>query len=224
METNTKTSEAINEIATALAKAQGILTGAAKDANNPFFKSKYADLSSVWDACRGPLSSNGLSVVQLPSTELATVTVTTILMHSSGQWISGSVSATAKDAGPQSIGSAITYLRRYALQSIAGVAPEDDDGNAANGHSDPQKPQGKPPAKQLAKPSTDPMAGDDEFLKAMDDAFKAAKFDVPQADNCIGAVCKKKKVSHLVDLSLQDRHEFVAAITSGKLDTFKSAA
>lgn len=143
-------SEKLNELATALAKAQGEVTGAHKSADNPFFKSKYADLAAVWDACRDPLSRHGLAVIQLPSTEIfeyqrknddgeqetasyARVTVTTRLVHSSGEWIEGSVCAEACDAGSQAIGSAITYLRRYALQSMIGIAPEDDDGNAAVG-------------------------------------------------------------------------------------------
>jgi len=125
-------SEQINEIAAAIAKAQGQIKGASKDANNPFFKSKYADLSSVWDACRLSLSANGLAVIQSPSAIGTSVSVDTLLTHSSGQWIAGTVSVTAKEDTPQAIGSAITYLRRYALQSFVGVAPEDDDGNLAS--------------------------------------------------------------------------------------------
>ena len=125
-------SEQINEIAAAIAKAQGQIKGASKDANNPFFKSKYADLSSVWDACRGALSANGLAVIQSPGAIGTSVSVDTLLTHSSGQWIAGTVSVTAREDTPQAIGSAITYLRRYALQSFAGVAPEDDDGNLAS--------------------------------------------------------------------------------------------
>lgn len=127
------TSDQIHEIATALAKAQGDIKGAGKSASNPFFKSKYADLASVWEACRSPLSANGLAVIQSPSLAGMTVTVTTLLIHSSGQWIRGEASCVAKDDSPQSVGSAITYLRRYALQSFAGVAPEDDDAEAAQG-------------------------------------------------------------------------------------------
>jgi len=125
-------SEQINEIAAAIAKAQGQIKGASKDANNPFFKSKYADLASVWDACRGALSANGLAVIQSPSAIGTSVSVDTLLTHSSGQWVAGTVSVTAKEDSPQAIGSAITYLRRYALQSFVGVAPEDDDGNLAS--------------------------------------------------------------------------------------------
>ncbi len=127
------TSENINEIAGALAKAQAEMGGAKKDAANPFFKSKYADLASVREACIGPLSKQGISVIQSPSAEGATVSVVTLLAHSSGQWMRGSASCTAKDDSPQSIGSAVTYLRRYALQSFAGIAPEDDDAEAAQG-------------------------------------------------------------------------------------------
>ena len=125
-------SEQINEIAAAIAKAQGQIKGASKDANNPFFKSKYADLASVWDACRAALAVNGLAVIQSPSAIGTSVSVDTLLAHASGQWIAGTVSVTAREDTPQAIGSAVTYLRRYALQSFVGVAPEDDDGNLAS--------------------------------------------------------------------------------------------
>ena len=128
-------SEQINELSTALSKAQGLIEGAKKDAANPFFKSKYADLASVWDACRAALAVNGLAVIQSPAAEGTRVSVDTLLTHSSGQWVAGTVSVTAKEDSPQAIGSAITYLRRYALQSFVGVAPEDDDANAASANS-----------------------------------------------------------------------------------------
>ena len=143
-----KTSEHINELAAALAKAQGEIEGAHKDSANPFFKSKYADLASVWEACRVPLSKNGLAIVQLPRADGNAVTMETRLLHSSGQWLEGELTAVAKDEGPQSIGSAVTYLRRYMLQSVTGVAPEDDDGTAATDQAGP--PQRRPKAKQVA--------------------------------------------------------------------------
>jgi len=125
------TSEQTGELAAALAKAQGEMGAATKDAANPFFKSRYADLSSIIEASRGALTKNGIAVIQVPSSEGARVTVATRLLHASGQWIEGEVSATAKDATPQSVGSSITYLRRYALQSFVGVATADDDGESA---------------------------------------------------------------------------------------------
>ncbi len=129
------TSESIDQLATALSNAQGKMTGASKDKANPFFKSKYADLASVWAACREPLKDNGLSIVQSPSADGAVVSLETLLMHTSGQWVRDIARATAKDDSPQAIGSAITYLRRYALQSFVGIAPEDDDAEAAQGRT-----------------------------------------------------------------------------------------
>ena len=124
-------SESINELALALAKAQSQIVGATKDSKNPFFKSSYADLASVMDACRGPLSSNGLSYTQLPGNRGDEVTVTTILMHTSGQWVRSTVGVVPAKTDAQGLGSVITYLRRYSLSGIAGIAQIDDDGNAA---------------------------------------------------------------------------------------------
>lgn len=127
-------SENINELAAALSKAQGAIRGALKDSDNPFFKSKYADLASVVDAIREAFSSNGIAYVQtVEPSDKNEVRVETILMHSSGQWIScGVLSLPVSKADAQGFGSAITYARRYSLSAAAGVAPEDDDGNAAS--------------------------------------------------------------------------------------------
>jgi hypothetical protein len=137
-------SETVGALAAALAKAQAKISNAAKAAENPAFKrgnriSTYADLTAVWDACRDQLSSNGLAVVQTVYTEGALVTVTTLLVHSSGEWISGDMSASAQSPNAQHIGSSTTYLRRYSLAAMVGVAPEndDDDGNAARGIESP---------------------------------------------------------------------------------------
>lgn len=126
-------SENINELVKALSVAQGQIGNAVKDAANPFFKSKYADLASVREAIREPMAANGLAVVQLPTvTERGTYLCTT-LAHSSGQWMRSFYPIKPVKDDPQGMGSAITYARRYALSAITGVAPEDDDGNAASG-------------------------------------------------------------------------------------------
>jgi hypothetical protein len=130
--TAVRRSDSIAALAGALAKAQGEMEGAAKGNTNPHFKSKYADLASVWDACRTPLAKNGLAVLQPVSADGARVTVTTILAHSSGEWLEESLTMTAQQNTPQGVGSAITYGRRYGLASMVGIAPEDDDGNAAS--------------------------------------------------------------------------------------------
>ncbi|MDQ3024323.1 MAG: ERF family protein, partial [bacterium] len=126
-------SDAVDKLAAALAKAQSTISFASKDATNPHFKSKYADLAAVWEAVRVPLSSNGLAVVQFPSADGLKVTLTTVLLHESGQWMSQDLTMMASANTPQAVGSTITYARRYALSSVAGVAQDDDDGNAGSG-------------------------------------------------------------------------------------------
>ena len=128
-------SESIANLAKSLAIVQGKLTYAKKDSKNPFFKSNYADLESVWDACRDLLASNGLSVSQFPGTYSdldKSMSLTTILAHESGEWISQEMSLPVSKVDAQGAGSAITYMRRYALAAVVGVVQADDDGNAAS--------------------------------------------------------------------------------------------
>ncbi len=165
-------SEHIGQLAGALAKAQGKIKGAIKDANNPFFKSKYADLASVRDACVGPLSENGISVIQSPRSIGELVEVETILVHESGEWVSDvlvmPITKVKVRTGPepddfeyqvdaQTVGKAITYARRYALAAFAGVAPEDDDGNSVSAKGIIAAPA-KAPAKAAAVPNHFEMA------------------------------------------------------------------
>lgn len=125
-------SESINELATALAKAQAQMTFAKKDAANPFFKSKYADLAAVVEAIKKPLADNGLSYVQTTDITDDDVIIETVLMHASGQWLSGRMRMpVAKVNDPQALGSSMTYCRRYGLQAITGLPADDDDADAA---------------------------------------------------------------------------------------------
>ena len=142
-------SQEINELAGALSLAQGDMNPAKKGAANTFFKSKYADLSEIIEASRYPLSANDLSIVQYADNGH----VVTQLMHSSGQWIRGTLRITPKDNTPQGIGSALTYARRYSWQMMVGLGAEDDDGEAAMGRAgsayDPA--HAKPAPKKRAK-------------------------------------------------------------------------
>lgn len=124
-------SENINELATALHQAQSEMSGAKKSSNNPYFKSKYADLYEIINCAKGPLASNGLSFSQFPVSDAGSAGVETVIMHNSGQWISNSFMLPCSKCDPQGMGSAITYARRYGLQSALGIPSEDDDGNAA---------------------------------------------------------------------------------------------
>lgn len=129
-----KSSESLGKIGKALAVFQGALKPAPKDSENPFFKSKYADLTSLWESCREVLSKNELSIVQTFEDRDAdqTLWIETTLIHSSGEWIASTLGLTKMKQDPQSLGSLITYGRRYALGAILGlVTDEDDDANAA---------------------------------------------------------------------------------------------
>ena len=153
-------SESIKEIATALAKAQAAMHGATKDGKNPAFKSSYASLSSVIEAARGPLTENGICFIQAPGAmEDGGISVTTTLMHSSGEWIASRVVMPVKDRNnPQAVGSAITYSARYSLMAMLGLPPVDDDGNAAsqgNGNRTPPPPAAPPAPTDAEKLTAD---------------------------------------------------------------------
>lgn len=200
-------SEQFDKLALALSKAQSEMELATKNAKNPFFGSRYADLGEVMKACRPALSSNEIAVVQAPSTDGADVTVTTRLIHSSGQWIECVIKSTAMEKlskedrrdgakptptnDPQALGSVITYLRRYALSAMAGVATEDDDGEGAydrdrKGEPEPKaaeaRAKGKKEPAKLAKKDIDaivaefgklgvPLAKLEEKLERKSDAW-----------------------------------------------------
>lgn len=148
-------SDQINELVTALAKAQGEIKPAIKDCNNAFFNSKYADLNSVWNSCRDTLSKNNLSVIQTVETLGENMSLVTTLAHGSGQWIKSHIPIILPKEGEVEIdkhgkpkkqnrlhllGSAMTYLRRYSLASIVGIASdEDDDGNSFSSNSNVEK-------------------------------------------------------------------------------------
>lgn len=125
-------SDDIAELSAAMSKAQGAMTGAITNSENPFFKSKYADLSAVWEDIREPFADNNLSVIQMPCNGVGVVVVITQITHSSGQWIRCKLSMVPMKADPQGIGSCITYARRYALAAMAGVYQTDDDAASAS--------------------------------------------------------------------------------------------
>lgn len=170
-------SEQIDQLATALAAAQRDIRGAAKNAANPYFKSSYADLASVWEAVREPLTANGLSIVQAPAVDNGLVGVTTLLLHNSGQWIRFTSNAEVKDLSAQSVGSAVTYLRRYALSSATGTYGDvlDDDGEAAQGRKPAAQKAPDGYAKWLEEATAIAGAGG---VSALQDAFKRAQKDI----------------------------------------------
>ena len=149
----------MKELATAMAKAQAEIKAALKDSKNPHFKSSYADLTSVWDACRTALTKNGLSVLQVTDFDANDVWLVTTLLHASGESVSGRYPLRPQQQTPQGYGSSLTYARRYCLASIVGVvSDEDDDGNAATqrgNYEPPPRPAPLPDATRAAKSYVD---------------------------------------------------------------------
>jgi hypothetical protein len=126
-----KSSDQLEKLSLALCAAQGAMGGAVKGSANPFFKSSYADLTSVIKAIKQPCFDNGLSYVQLPHRDGNSIGVVTRLMHTSGQWLENEFTLPMVKGDPQAAGSAITYARRYALQALFGIPAVDDDAEAA---------------------------------------------------------------------------------------------
>lgn len=183
-----KTSTEIKAISKAIVAAQPEIAAALKTSTNPHFKSKYADLSSVWESCKDVLKSHKLAVIQTFSSENkdGTVLVKTRLVHDSGEWMEGELPMPYKDNNPQAVGSAITYARRYSLSAMLGiVTEEDDDGNHASQQTYAKSIPKEPPKtfdkheKLLTRVLEEtPMEGDEflEGVKKLSKKIVAKKF------------------------------------------------
>jgi hypothetical protein len=189
-------SESIAALAAALSKAQADITGALKDSSNPFFKSKYADLASCWDACRKQLAANGLCVIQTTGMTDAGLVLITTLAHSSGEWMRGVLPVVTKDNGPQAQGSGITYARRYALAAIVGLAQIDDDAEAAQARPFTNNPRGDL-GKTIPAAERDPVVA--EFRSAL--GLDAEEKDIAAA---IYAIHDRIKTNHDLYVAVSD--------------------
>lgn len=157
-----QTSESISEIGAAMVLAQQAMLPLIKDSNNPFFKSKYADLQAVTEACYPALQANGICVMQsAESLGALGINIKTRLLHKSGQFIETNCAIPPAGQDPQKYGSAVTYGRRYGLQAAVGLAAIDDDGESAMNRKTAS------PA-TTAKPAT---SESDEMVKKITDAF-----------------------------------------------------
>ncbi len=208
-------SEEINELAGALSLAQGDMHPAKKTGDNTFFKSTYADLNSVIEATRFPLSANDLSMIQYCDDGY----VVTQLMHSSGQWLRGRLRITPKDNSPQAIGSAISYARRYSWQMMVGLASADDDGEAAMGRGgdegygsayDPA--HAKPPARKKATPKKTTSAKKKTTPKKQEEP----KTETTVVKEDVAKEPKTETVSAAPPDQAQQAKEIVTAIDQGK--------
>lgn len=148
----------MKQLYSALVKAQSQIKTALKDSKNPHFKSTYADLTSVMLACKDALAANDLAVLQLSRIhESGAPVLVTRIIHTSGEHIEGEFPLVCKDPNdPQKLGSAVTYARRYALSAALGITADDDDGQAASGHTPAPAP--KPAAKPASSKASDYQA------------------------------------------------------------------
>jgi hypothetical protein len=187
-------SDSIKNIAAAMAKVQASIEGAKKGSDNPHFKSKYADLTECWTACRNALTENGVAVIQ----GVVSGNMKTTLTHSSGEWISDEgipLCGYQNAKNPmQALGSAVTYARRYGLCAMVGIAPEDDDGNALT----QDKPQADPrfitedQESELAKLITDTQSDKGAFLNYLG-VTSLSELPLANFDNAKAALLKKQQ-------------------------------
>jgi ERF superfamily len=195
--------EANSKLALAMSKAQGMIEGAKKDVTNTFFKAKYADLASVWNACRSALSQNELAVIQIPEIRDGILGIRTKLIHSSGEFEEGffPIAASISDKA-QIMGSAITYARRYALAAMVGVAPEEDDGQAANNASHNPMQKVNPHLKAIQAKAIDfatvldnaaSLKQVNEIVDNHADLFKQLHADLPEWYDRLGKHIAKKQ-------------------------------
>lgn len=186
----------MNQIAPAFIKAKKTFGPVLKDKNNPAFRSKYADLGACLEAVEDALLENGIALYQETSPDDTGVTVETILLHESGETIrSGKLHVPASKQDPQGYGSALTYARRYSLMAACGIAPEDDDGNAASRQTakPAQAAAAQPVARTSAKPAAKPTAAPSLTDDAVDDVILAMveSTTLPELQKVFGAAYPK---------------------------------
>jgi hypothetical protein len=241
-------SESVKEIAPAFLAAQMKMQPAPKDAKNPHFNSKYSDYESVVTAVRGPLNECDIAFMQPVRVTDAGVEIETVLMHKSGEFYSETLTVPLTRRDAQGVGSAISYGKRYGLQSMCGLPSADDDGNEAsapngNGQRRTQPPPRKPaaPAPRIKdaeeapmndveqgfaergiKPPGD-MDDDEKFIAILRDTFESRDFKPDEFSAAVAAVCKKKKITTVNKLSGTDRMAFLEAVAAGRFDNYKAA-
>lgn len=197
---NMNCSAELGELFGALAKAQAIMLAASKDSENPFFKASFADLGSIVGVSRGPLTANGLCVTQPPVRGEYGESLLTVLGHSSGQWIASEIILKPAKTDPQSLGSYITYMRRYAYASIVGVITKDDDGESAMGRGSEER--------EVAQKFT----GNANFISP---EMLQEKFDLYEdGERMKELYCKKYKASELKFVKQEDKKVIWAELLS----------
>jgi hypothetical protein len=193
-------SATIGKLAEALASAQSEMNPAKKNATNPHFRSTYADLASLHDASRAALGKYGLAVVQLPGRrDDGTTTVTTMLMHASGEFVGDESGVRLSAETAQAAGSVISYLRRYAYAAVLGLSAEDDDGAAA---SQPVRRDERP----TERPAERPAPAELRVVAPVEASPTSSDRNDPPCPNCGGAMWdnRPKKASGVMNVKAPD--------------------
>lgn len=226
-------SDSIKELATALAKVQANIKPVKKDKtakiptkSGSSYSYHYADLSSVWDACRDLLTSNGLSVVQMPEAAGGgnEIYLTTILMHASGEWLSSMLLLRPSDTTPQSLGSAITYARRYALAAMVGIVADDDDDGSA-GSQTRQQPQQPARTEYVPAPSQEAPAAQAADLKALIATARQAQIKLPVSvtGKSLSRMTEDEMRAAILDLQMAIERKLPTEDHSALLEELKEA-
>jgi len=189
-------SENIMELVKALSLAQSEMQPAIKNSVNPFLKSKYADLGSVWDVCRPVLTKNGLCVIQTTEVINEKTVLVTMLAHSSGQWVKSYLPLNPAKNDSQGVGAAITYLRRYSLSAIVGVVcDDDDDGETAVGRGK-TKPKDKDDSNSSQKKSDSKSSQESEDSKPI---TKEQYYELMSLKEKIDETCYQNMLKFITD-------------------------
>lgn len=207
-------SESINELATALAKAQGTMKAAVFNKKNPHFKSQYADFSSCMDACRGPLSDNGLAIIQYCETKDGKLNLLTMLAHTSGQWIKSEFPLISAKMDSQGIGSAMTYAKRYSLCGMVGIVAdeeEDDDGETAVGRGRNQPDYSPVQVSLPPQPNPNEKVSDSEII-AM--SFLIQQLDEENKNSFMEGVKKNYQASSLQEIPKSGFNKCMASLSA----------
>lgn len=218
-------SESIKNLAKALAKFQGEVRDPAKNEKNPFFKSKYVPLDALIEAVRPTLSANGLSIIQMPSGDGKTISLKTIILHESGEWIESDLfSLVIAKADAQGAGSGVTYARRYQLGAVLNIGwTDDDDGNSISGHEvqTAPAPTPKPMPQNTPKPTTQNRATKEHeernrLLKEIGEKAKAKGIEPKDLSLAAKFVYSTptNQVEKVGELGIEDLREFAEKFES----------
>lgn len=213
MENSTSMSIEIKELVSALCKAQAVMKPAVFNKVNPHFKNKYADFTSCMECCREPLASNGLAVMQYCETVNEKLNLVTMLTHVSGQWIKSLFPLNPAKIDSQSIGSSMTYAKRYSLSALIGIVSEDDDddGEASQGRYY----QGKPNVSTF--PTTAPT------LPSPIKISLAQASHLRMLEKKLDDDCKKKIYTWLAQSNIKTIEEVTLEMYKQVLTTFENA-